>query len=447
MPKAIVSDLSNPAMNIPEINLKRVVIIGGGFAGLNIAKKLSGKDFQIVMLDKHNYHTFQPLLYQVATAGLEPDSIAHAIRQIFTKKENFYFRIADVKEIDTKDKIIKTPIGNIFYDYLIIATGSETNYYGNENIRKYSMPMKTIPEALDLRSLVLQSLEAALLTNNLDERQRLMNFVIVGGGPTGVELAGAFGELKKHVLPNDYPDLDIRRMNVHLIQGADRLLPPMSKNASDKAAKYLEKLGVQVWFNTLVKDYDGKIITTNDRSFETATMIWTAGVKGTLIPGIEGEEVIVGGRYTVDEFNRVKGFEDIFAVGDVSLMITPDNPKGDPMVAQVAIQQGKLLAKNLIAIKDGKTPKPFKYKDKGSMATIGRDKAVVDLPHWKFSGWFAWFVWMFVHLFSLIGFRNKMIALTNWVTQYFTYNKSVRLIIRPYKGRNTRSEDDPDVFS
>lgn len=388
------------------------------------------------MIDKHNYHTFQPLLYQVATAGLEPDSIAHAIRQIFSKKENFYFRIADVKKIDPNEKIIFTPIGNIFYDYLIIATGSETNYYGNENIMKYSMPMKTIPEALDLRSLILQNLEAALLTNDLDERQRLMNFVIVGGGPTGVELAGAFGELKKHVLPNDYPDLDIRRMNVHLIQAADKLLPTMSQNASDKAAKYLKDLDVQVWFDTLVKDYDGKIVTTNDRSFETTTMIWTAGVKGSLIPGIEGEDVIVGGRYSVDKFNKIKGYHDIYAVGDVAVMMTPENPKGDPMVAQVAIQQGKLLAKNLTRQLKNKPLKPFKYNDKGSMATIGRDKAVVDLPNWKFSGWFAWIVWMFVHLVSLIGFRNKVIALMNWVVQYFTYNKSVRLIIRPYKRKH-----------
>ena len=388
------------------------------------------------MIDKHNYHTFQPLLYQVATAGLEPDSIAHAIRQIFSKKENFYFRIADVKKIDPNEKIIFTPIGNIFYDYLILATGSETNYYGNENIMKYSMPMKTIPEALDLRSLVLQNLEAALLTNDLDERQRLMNFVIVGGGPTGVELAGAFGELKKHVLPNDYPDLDIRRMNVHLIQAADKLLPTMSQNASDKAAKYLKDLDVQVWFDTLVKDYDGKIVTTNDRSFETTTMIWTAGVKGALIPGIEGEDVIVGGRYSVDKFNKIKKYDDIYAVGDVAVMMTPENPKGDPMVAQVAIQQGKLLAKNLTRQLKNKPLKPFKYNDKGSMATIGRDKAVVDLPNWKFSGWFAWIVWMFVHLVSLIGFRNKVIALMNWVVQYFTYNKSVRLIIRPYKRKH-----------
>lgn len=431
-----IMNIDKPALNIPEVNIKRVVIIGGGFAGLNIAKNLSGKDFQIVMIDKHNYHTFQPLLYQVATAGLEPDSIAHAIRQIFSKKENFYFRIADVKKIDPNEKIIFTPIGNIFYDYLIIATGSETNYYGNENIMKYSMPMKTIPEALDLRSLVLQNLEAALLTNDLDERQRLMNFVIVGGGPTGVELAGAFGELKKHVLPNDYPDLDIRRMNVHLIQAADKLLPTMSQNASDKAAKYLKDLDVQVWFDTLVKDYDGKIVTTNDRSFETTTMIWTAGVKGSLIPGIEGEDVIVGGRYSVDKFNKIKGYDDIYAVGDVAVMMTPENPKGDPMVAQVAIQQGKLLAKNLTRQLKNKPMKPFKYNDKGSMATIGRDKAVVDLPNWKFSGWFAWIVWMFVHLVSLIGFRNKVIALMNWVVQYFTYNKSVRLIIRPYKRKH-----------
>lgn len=441
MTEKIKSDLNNPAMNIPEVNLKRIVIIGGGFAGLNLAKNLSGKDFQVVMLDKHNYHTFQPLLYQVATAGLEPDSIAHAIRQIFTKKENFHFRIAEVKEINTENKTIRTPIGSIFYDYLVIASGSETNFYGNENIQKNAMAMKTIPEALDLRSLILQSLEAAILTNDLEERQRLMNFVIVGGGPTGVELAGAIGELKKHILPHDYPDLDIRRMNVHLIQAGDKLLPTMSANASEKSAKYLKDLGVQVWFDTLVKDYDGKIISTSTRPFEATTLIWTAGVKASLIKGVEGENVIVGGRYSVDEFNKVKGFDGIYALGDVCVMMSPDKPKGDPMVAQVAIQQGKLLAKNLKRIENGQTPKAFKYKDKGSMATIGRDKAVVDLPHWKFSGWFAWFVWMFVHLISLVGFRNKMIALVNWVTQYFSYNKSVRLIIRPYnKGEAAMKE-------
>ncbi|SMC43851.1 NAD(P)/FAD-dependent oxidoreductase [Moheibacter sediminis] len=423
-------------MNIPDINLKRIVIIGGGFGGLRLAKKLTTQNFQVVLLDRHNYHTFQPLLYQVATAGLEPDSIAHAIRTIFAKKENFFFRIANVEKVDTLDQKIYSDIGNIHYDYLIIATGSETNYYGNENIQKHSMPMKTVPEALDLRSLILQNLESALLTNDLDERYRLMNYVIVGGGPTGVELAGAMGELKKHVLPNDYPDLDIRRMNVHLIQAADRLLPTMSHNASDKARKYLEELGVQVWFNTLVKDYDGIHVDTDGKDLKATTLIWTAGVKGAMIPGVGNDENAKGGRLLVNEFNLVKGYDNVYAIGDIALMITEKNPQGDPMVAQVAIQQGQLLAKNLNHLKSGKPMKPFKYNDKGSMATIGRDKAVVDLPGWKFAGWFAWLVWMFVHLVSLVGFRNKVIALMNWVVQYFQYNKSVRLIIRPYRKKH-----------
>lgn len=433
-------------MNIPDINLKRIVIIGGGFGGLRLAKKISTKHYQVVLLDKHNYHTFQPLLYQVATAGLEPDSIAHAIRQIFAKKQNFFFRIAEVQRIDTEKQLIESNIGPLHYDYLVIATGSDTNYYGNQNIEKNAMPMKTIPEALDLRSLMLQNLEAALLTNDLDERYRLMNYVIVGGGPTGVELAGAMGELKKHILPSDYPDLDIRRMNVHLIQGGDRLLPSMSKHASDNALKYLEQLGVQVWFDMTVKDYDGKIITTDKRPFEATTLIWAAGVKGSLIPGIEGDGVIAGNRYVVNEFNQIKGFENVFAIGDVAIMMSEKNPKGHPMVAQVAIQQGKLLAKNLLNLKENKPLVPFTYWDKGSMATIGRNKAVVDLPKWKFAGWFAWIVWMFVHLVTLVGFRNKMVALMNWIVQYFQYNKSVRLIIRPYKGKKERSESDPNLF-
>lgn len=432
-------------MNIPDTNLKRIVVIGGGFGGLRLAKKLSTKDYQVVLLDKHNYHAFQPLLYQVATAGLEPDSIAHAIRQVFAGKDNFYFRIANVNAIDTDHNSITTNIGSINFDYLVIATGSDTNYYGNKNIEKNAMPMKSIPEALDLRSLILQNLEKALLTNDLDERSRLMNYVIVGGGPTGVELAGAMGELKKHVLPHDYPDLDIRRMNVHLIQGADRLLPTMSQNASDKAAKYLKDLGVQVWFNMMVKDYDGNVITTDTRPFEATTLIWAAGVKGSLIPGID-ESSILGGRYLVNEFNQIQGYDDIFALGDVALMKSEEKPYGDPMVAQVAIQQGKLLANNFDNLNEGKPMKPFSYKDKGSMATIGRDKAVVDLPNWKFAGWFAWFVWMFVHLVSLVGFRNKVVALMNWVIQYFQYNKSVRLIIRPYKGKKEPSESDPAMF-
>ena len=426
-------------MNIPNLDIKRVVIIGAGFAGLNLAKKLNNKGLQVVLIDKNNYHTFQPLLYQVATAGLEADSIAHAVRTLFKKGKNFHFRIAEIKEIDTQNKQIKSNIGDLKYDLLVIATGSNTNYYGNKNIEKFAVPMKSIPEALDLRHLVLQNLEAALLTNDFEERQRLMNFVIVGGGPTGVELAGAFSELKNHVLPNDYPDLDIKRMNVHLIQAADKLLPGFSEKASKTAEEYLRKMDVNIWLNTQVKDYNGEVVTTNQNEFKTTTLIWAAGVKGNIVSGLP-EDSINRGRYKVDEFNRIKGADSIFAIGDIAEMETPEWPKGHPMVAQPAIQQGKLLGENILKWKNGEEMKPFKYKNKGSMATIGRNKAVADIGKFKFTGFFAWVIWMFVHLISLVGFRNKVVALVNWVIQYFQYNKGVRLIIRPYKRAEKESE-------
>ena len=428
-------------MNIPDLSIKRVVIIGAGFAGLNLAKKLNKQNLQVVLIDKNNYHTFQPLLYQVATAGLEADSIAHAIRTLFKKEKNFHFRIAEIHKIDTENKQIKSDIGDLNYDLLVIATGSDTNYYGNKNIEKYAVPMKSIPEALDLRHLVLQNLEAALLTNDLNERERLMNFVIVGGGPTGVELAGAFSELKNHVLPNDYPDLDIRRMNVHLVQAADRLLPGFSNKASKTAENYLRKMDVHIWLNTQVKDYDGTIVTTNHNELKATTLIWAAGVKGNIIEGLP-EETINRGRYKVDEFNKVKGLDSIYAIGDIAEMETQDWPKGHPMVAQPAIQQGRLLGENITRWSKGKEMKPFKYKNKGSMATIGRNKAVADIGKFKFTGFFAWVVWMFVHLVSLVGFRNKVVALVNWVIQYFQYNKGVRLIIRPYRRRAKKSEGE-----
>lgn len=419
-------------MNIPTTNQKRVVIIGAGFAGLNLAKRLSRK-YQVVLLDKNNYHTFQPLLYQVATAGLEPDSIAHSIRTLFKKHPSFFFRIAHINKIDSEKKMIDSNIGELSYDYLVIATGSITNYYGNANVEKYSMSMKTVPEALDLRSLILQNLEEALLVNDLQERERLMNFVIVGGGPTGVELSGAFAELRNHVLPTDYPDLDVRRMKVNLIQADDRLLNGMSAHASEKARKNLEDMGVQIWFDTTVKDYDGKTVVTNKDNFEATTLIWTAGVKGAIISGLT-QESVVGNRYSVDAYNEIKGIKDIFAIGDVSVMIDEKHPKGHPMMAQVAIQQGRNLACNLNGkLKNNYKPKAFVYKDKGSMATIGRNKAVADIGRFKLSGWIAWLIWMFIHLISLVGFRNKVVALVNWVIQYFQYNKGVRLIIRPYK--------------
>ena len=427
-------------LNIPMTNLPRVVIVGAGFAGINLAKGLDSSKMQVILLNKTNYHSFQPLLYQVATAGLEPDSIAHSVRSIFKKENHFYFRIADVQKIDATQNILITDLGSISYDHLVIATGSETNYYGNANIQKYSMAMKTVPEAINMRSLIIQNLEAALLTNDLEERNSLMNFVIVGGGPTGVELAGAFAELKRHVLPTDYPDLDIRRMNVHLIQAMPSLLVGMSQKSGEKAKKYLEKMGVTIWFDTIVSDYDGVNVKTNKQNFQTRTLIWTAGVKGAIIEGLP-QESQAGGRFLVNEYSEVKGFTNIYAIGDIACMVSEKYPKGHPMVAQPAIQQGRLLAKNITRKLKNKSLKPFVYWDKGSMATVGRNKAVVDLGKMRFSGWFAWLLWMFIHLAFLVGFRNKIVALVNWIIQYFQYNKGVRLIIRPYKSEYEKEQE------
>ncbi|UOB18032.1 NAD(P)/FAD-dependent oxidoreductase [Abyssalbus ytuae] len=423
-------------MNIPKTSFQRIVIVGGGFAGISLAKKLSKQEVQVVLLDKHNYHTFQPLLYQVSTGGLEPDSIAYPIRKILKDYPNFYFRLANVLEIDSVNKNLKTDIGYLKYDYLVLATGSTTNFFGNKEIEKNSMTMKTIPQSLNLRSLILENFEQALLTDSLDEQDALMNFVIVGAGPTGVELAGALAEIKKGILPKDYPDLDTRRAQINLIQAGDRVLKEMSREASDKAEDFLEKLGVNVWKNVRVTGYDGKNVSTNNTniSFETATLIWAAGVKGKTIKGMDGENYLTKScRLRVNEYNQVKGCNDIFAVGDVACMESQDYPFGHPMMAQPAMQQGLHLGDNLLNMIEKKPLKPFIYKDKGSMATIGRNKAVVDLPRYKFQGVFAWFVWMFVHLYFLIGFRNRAVVFINWVYNYIRFDREARLIIRPYK--------------
>jgi NADH dehydrogenase len=421
-------------LNIPKTNSFRVVIIGGGFAGLNLAKSLKRKGMQVVMLDKHNYHTFQPLLYQVATAGLEPDSIAYPIRNIFRSFPNFYFRMAKAEKIDAHNKILHTDIGILNFDKLVIATGSETNYFGMDEIEKMSMPMKTVPEALDLRSLILQNFEAASLTTDLKERERLMNFVIVGGGPTGTELAGALAELKSHVLPNDYPDLDFRGMSIHLVEMAGKVLPPMSESSSKHALDYLKKLGVQVWLNTAVKGYNGKTVSTDKSQLPASTLIWAAGVKGSVIPGLVEKEDFDRGRYVVNEVNQVGKHEDIFALGDVAGMNTKAYPKGHPMLAQVAIQQGQNLAKNLVRLEKKLKLKPFSYNDLGSMATVGRNKAVVELYNKiMLRGFAGWAVWMLVHLLSLVGFRNRLVVLLNWFVNYFSYDRKIRLIIRPYE--------------
>ena len=430
-------------MNIPLSSYPRIVIIGGGFGGVTLAKKLSKKEVQVVLLDKNNYHTFQPLLYQVSTGGLEPDSIAYPLRKVLIGYDNFYFRLAEVDNVDPLKKKINTNIGELSYDYLVVATGSETNFFGNEEIEKNAMSMKSIPQSLNLRSLILENFEQALLTDDYHERDALMNFVIVGGGPTGVELSGALAEIKKGILPKDYPDLDTRRAQINIVQGGDCLLPGFSVQASKKAEEFLEELGVQVWKGVRVTGYNGKTVTTKtDLVFETATVVWAAGVRALGIKGLDAEDLLAGGnRINVNEFNQVKGHPDIFAIGDIACMVTEDNPSGHPMVAQPAIQQGRLLAENLERLLARKSMKPFEYIDKGSMATIGRNKAVCDIKGYRFQGVFAWFVWMFVHLFFLIGFRNKMVVFINWVYNYIRFDREARLIIRPFKRDYSQFKD------
>jgi NADH:ubiquinone reductase (H+-translocating) len=425
-------------MNIPQSNKTRIVIIGGGFAGITLAKKLKNKNIQVVLIDKHNYHTFQPLLYQVATGGLEAGSIAYPIRKVIQECDDFYFRLTAVKEIDTVNQKIISEIGDLSYDYLVIATGSKTNYFGNKEIERNSMSMKTIPQSLNIRSLILENFEQAVLTKDVNDKNSLINFVLVGGGPTGVELAGALAEMKKAILQKDYPDLDVSKMQINLIQSGDRILNTMSEKSSQAAEEFLTGLGVKIWKNVRVTNYDGRLITTNsDLTFDTATVIWTAGVQGAAVRGLDASALVDKvERIRVNEYNQVVGYPTIFAIGDIASMETKEFPQGHPMMAQPAIQQGKLLGENLSKLLNKEPMKPFEYNDKGSMATIGRNKAVVDLPQYHFHGVFAWFVWMFVHLFSLIGFKNRAVVFLNWVYNYIRFDREGRLIIRPYKKKS-----------
>ena len=372
-------------------------------------------------------------MHQVATAGLEPDSIAEPLRRIFKHAHNFYFRMAKVDRIDPEKNKIATTQGDLYYDYLVIANGSTTNYFGNNELHINSFPLKHITHALDLRSQLLQNFEKAVLENNKAKRAAFQDMVIVGGGPTGVEVAGALAELKKHVLPQDYPELDTQNMGIYLIEGAPQLLGGMSSKASRKSLKYLQDLGVQVVLNKFVKHYDGeKVILDDETTLFSNLLIWAAGVKGDIIKGLS-QSAVQHDRIVVDTYNCVQGYKNVFAIGDVALMASKKYPKGHPMLAPVAIQQGKLLAKNLIRIITKKKTKPFKYLYKGAMATVGRNKAVVDLPgRIRFGGFLAWLIWMFVHLFSLIGFRNKLVIFMSWIWEYITYDRGTRLIIRPY---------------
>jgi NADH dehydrogenase len=412
----------------------KVVIVGGGFGGIEVARKLADQPVEILMLDKHNYHVFQPLLYQVATGSLESESIAFAIRKNFEGQKNFTFRIAEVTGVNTATNTLATTIGDIDYDYLVIATGSTTNFFGNKDIEHFAMPMKSIPEALNLRYLILQNLEEAVLAKTDEEREEYLNFVLVGAGPTGVELAGALAELRNHVLNKDYPELDKSHMQVYLVDFLPKVLGPFSDEASTAAKDFLVKMGVKVELNVKVESYDGKVIKFADgREIRTKNVIWSAGVMGVVPEGIAKENLEKGNRIRTNNICLVAGTTNIFAIGDVSAMITDETPKGHPGVAQVAIQMGQNVGENIGNLVNGKPTKPFKYNDKGSLATVGRNKAVADLGKIKFQGFFAWLVWMFVHLISLLGFRNKVVVFVNWIINYINYNGGTRLIIRRYE--------------
>ncbi|HTD41448.1 MAG TPA: NAD(P)/FAD-dependent oxidoreductase [Mucilaginibacter sp.] len=421
--------------------MPRIVIIGGGFGGINLAKKLKNKPVEVLMLDKHNYHTFQPLLYQVAMGAIEADSIGFPMRRIFTNQKNFAFNLAEVKTINPEKNTVTADIGEIVYDYLVIATGANTNFFGNKEIEHYTMPMKNISEALNIRSFMLQNLEKAVITTDQKEKDALMTFVIVGGGPTGVELSGALAEMRNKVLCKDYPSLCAEDMKVYLVEGKPVVLGAMSATASTAAKAALIKMGVTIYNGVHVQSYDGCTLKIDDGTeIDTRNVFWAAGVTGEMPEGLPKGIITNGRRILVDEVNRVEGYQNIFAIGDVSAMITPETPNGIPGMAQGAIQTGQHLAKNLMHIINGEPTVPFKYFDKGSLATIGQNKAVADIWKLHFHGFFAWLLWMFVHLMSLMGFSNKLSVLVSWASKYFVRNTDNRLIVR-FFNMQTRMTD------
>jgi NADH dehydrogenase len=418
--------------NIPEVEKKRVVIIGGGFGGLTLARKLVNSNYQTVLIDKNNYHMFQPLFYQVSTSGLEPSSISFPFRKIFQSKKNIHLRLTEVLSVEPHNNRVVTKVGIVNYDYLVLAIGATTNFFGIKGAEELSFPMKSLSEALSLRNSILQNFENILITENPLEQETMLNIVIVGGGPTGVETSGALAEMKRFILPKDYPEIDFNRMNIYLIDRSTQLLKGMSAKSSVKAKQYLENLGVKIFENTSVKDYNGKeVFLSNGLTIKTNIMIWAAGITGNRIEGLPDDSFGPKDRLAVDQHQLVKNCHNIFAIGDIAYMETEKYPEGHPQVAQVAIQQAINLATNLKNISLGKEQKVFRYKDLGSMATVGRNLAVVDLPYISFQGFFAWFVWMFVHLKSILGVRNKLVVFLNWVWNYFTYDQSLRLIISP----------------
>jgi NADH dehydrogenase len=420
----------------------KVVIAGAGFGGLKLARKLNNKPgFEVILVDRFNHHQFQPLFYQVATAGLDASNISFPLRKVFHNSNNVKVRLASLKEVVPSANKIITDIGEISYDVLVLAMGAGTNFFNNPMLEKHAIPMKSTVEALQLRYRILHNFEETLTIKDEKELQRRMNIVVVGGGPTGVELSGALAEMKRYVLPKDYPELDFSKMNIYLLEGAGKTLATMSEKSSEESRRYLEKMGVQVLTNSLVKDYNGKEVLLNDgKIIESSLVIWAAGIKGNVPAGIDPSLIARGNRIKVDRHCLVQGTQNIYAIGDLAYMEEPAFPNGHPQVAPVAIQQAELLAENLIRIERKSTEfYEFVYNDKGSMATVGRNKAVVDVPKPKlhFKGLFAWFIWMGLHLMLILGVKNRFFVFLNWLYSYITYDQNLRLI---FKNRNANQE-------
>ena len=429
--------------NLPFSPQPRVVIIGCGFAGLRLAQELKNAPMQVVMLDRNNYHNFQPLLYQVATGALEADSIAYPIRKIFAGQQNFFYRMADVQGIEAERNEVQTSIGPIGYDYLVLATGSLTNFFGNKTLEQNAMQIKSIPNALNLRSYIFQNFEKALLTADPARKQALLNIVVVGGGPTGVEISGSLAEMRKHALPNDYPELDFQQMQVYLVEAGAELLGPMSVKSQQAALRYMQELGVNVQLNTKILSYaDGRAYYSDTDFIATENLIWAAGVNGAALPGLPEAAITRNRRVTVNAWNQVEGLSNVFAIGDVANQVTADMPKGLPMLAPVAQQHADLLAQNILRLMRHETPRPFKYFNKGAMAIVSRNKAVVDLPgNIHFNGFLGWLTWLFIHLLTLVGFRNRVVAFVDWAFSYFSSGQALRLIIRPFSRKDAPDDE------
>lgn len=420
---------------------QRVVIVGAGFAGLTLARTLSAACFQVVLIDKNNYHQFQPLLYQVATAGLEPNSISFPLRKVFQKRNNVFIRIAEVLEVNTDANKIITSTGDLDYDFLVLAHGATTNFFGMQDVERHALSMKSVSEALLLRNTLLQNYEEALITADEAKKAALLNIVIVGGGPTGVELAGAIAEMKVQILPRDYPELNFNQMKIHLIEATPRLLNGMSAASAERVQRYLQHLGVQVHTGVSVKSYNGYVAAlSNQTMLNSYCLIWAAGIKGRLLPGLPSDSLMPGGRIAVNGFNQVRGLQNVYALGDVAAMTSEANPKGYPQVAPVAMQQAVQLAVNLKRQVHKKEMKKFVYRDKGSMAIVGRNRAVAEAAGIKLGGFVAWLAWLIVHLRSIIGIKNRLLILINWIWQYITYDQSLRLIIKSSDRRNKKAD-------